>query len=277
MAFSWASRPTAEVTGRPFSDLVDEFVFRPAAMRGAARKHRDLPLPPAVSAALAVPYSIGSDGRVLRADPPPPQGDGAAGGVVATAMDLARFDNALVRDTLLAPAQRTLLWTPARTPAGAPLPYGLGWFVRVVAGRQLAWHTGLWEGRYSALYLKVLDDEPAERLTLILLAKSDGLAWLNGLGEAAIERSVFATGFCPHSRRDAPRVSCGCQSSADAKGATHGSGDSRTLSFDSRDPARQCAANRVRGSLLHEVRTVHGGLRLILESADKRQRFRTTE
>jgi hypothetical protein len=41
----------------------------------------------------------------------------------------------------------------------------------------------------------VLGDAPAERLTLILLANSDGLQWPSRLDEAAIERSPFARAF----------------------------------------------------------------------------------
>ena len=55
-------------------------------------------------------------------------------------------------------------------------------------GETLLWHTGLWEGAYSALYLKA----PERNLTVILLANSDGLQWPQRLDEAAIERSVFA-------------------------------------------------------------------------------------
>jgi len=194
-SYSWASRPMAEAAGRPFSELVDSLVFRPAGMLRSARIHRRLPLRADLAAALATPYHVDSAGRWVRSDPPPPQGDGAAGGVVASAMELARFDVALADGRLLAPEWRAKLWTPARTSAGDPLPYGLGWFLAEREGRRLAWHTGLWEGRYSALYLKVLSDDPAERLTLVLLANSDGLRWEARLDEAAIERSPFATAF----------------------------------------------------------------------------------
>ncbi|MFL5542356.1 MAG: serine hydrolase domain-containing protein, partial [Longimicrobiaceae bacterium] len=194
-SYSWASRPMAEVAGTPFSTLVDSLVFRPAGMRDAARTHRRLPLRPDLAARLATPYHVDSAGRTVRSDPPPPQGDGAAGGVVASAMELARFDVALAAGRLLPPEWRAKLWTPARTPSGAALPYGLGWFLGERDGRRLAWHTGLWEGRYSALYLKVLGDAPGERLTLILLANSDGLQWETRFDEAAIERSPFATAF----------------------------------------------------------------------------------
>jgi CubicO group peptidase (beta-lactamase class C family) len=194
-SYSWASRPMAEVTGRPFSQLVDSLVFRPANMHNAARIHRALPLRADLAVLLAQPYHTDSSGRIARSDPPSPQGDGAAGGVIASAMDLARFDVALADGRLLSPEWRGKLWTATRTPTGAELPYGLGWFLAGYKGRRVAWHTGLWEGQYSALYLKVLDDAADERLTLILLANSDGLQWESRLDEAAIERSPFATAF----------------------------------------------------------------------------------
>lgn len=194
-SYSWASRPMAEVTGRPFSDLVDSLVFRPAGMRHAARTNRSLPLRADLAERLAVPYHIDSARRVVRSEPPPPQGDGAAGGVIASALDLTAFDIALSEGRLLEPEWRALLWTPARTPSGRGLPYGVGWFLAEIQGRQVAWHTGLWEGRYSALYLKVLDDRPEHRLTLILLANSDALQWPTRFDEAAVDRSPYARAF----------------------------------------------------------------------------------
>lgn len=194
-SYSWASRPIAEVAGVAFSTLVDSTVLRPAGMTHAARTHRRLPLPPAIASQLALPYHIDSAGTVVQSDPPPPQGDGAAGGVIASAMDLARFDIALMQGRLISDASRRAMWTAARAPDGTPLPYGIGWFLAERDGRRLAWHTGLWEGQYSALYLKVLSDKPDERYTLILLANSESLKWTQRLDEAAIERSSFASVF----------------------------------------------------------------------------------
>jgi CubicO group peptidase (beta-lactamase class C family) len=191
-SYSWASRPMAEVAGRPFSDLVGTLVFEPAGMKHSARINRKLPLRADLAEKLALPYRIGEDGSFVKADPPPPQGDGAAGGVIASAMDLARFDIALTEGKLLSDASRTLMWEPARATNGSPLPYSLGWFVSTWRGHRVAWHTGLWEEKYSALYLTLLD-EP--RATLILLANSEGLRWPTALDEAAIERSPFATAF----------------------------------------------------------------------------------
>lgn len=186
--YSWASRPMAQVTGHPFSELVSRLVFEPAGMFHSARIHRRLALPPEAARALATPYAVDAKGLATVALQPAPQGDGAAGGVISSAMDLARFDIALSQGLLVSEKSRRAMWAPARTPDGGALPYGLGWFTRQVNGETMLWHTGLWEGAYSALYLKA----PDRNLTIILLANSDGLMWPQRLDEAAIERSVFA-------------------------------------------------------------------------------------
>lgn len=189
-SYSWASRPMAQVSDTTFSELTATEVFAPAGMTHSARIHRRLPLPPALAGQLAKPYHVDS-GRLVPSDPPPPQGDGAAGGVISTAMDVARFDAALDEGRLLSPASRHAMWSAGRSPSGSVLPYGVGWFVQEYGDETLLWHAGLWEGAYSALYLKA----PARHLTLILLANSDGLRWDHALDEAAVHRSPFAAAF----------------------------------------------------------------------------------
>jgi CubicO group peptidase (beta-lactamase class C family) len=191
ISFSWASRPMMQVTGRAFSDLVAEEVFAPAGMTESARIHRNLPLRADLAAAVAKPYHVDSAGAFVPSPDPAPQGDGAAGGVVSTVMDLARFDIALDEGSLLSDASKAEMWRPARAPSGALLPYGIGWFVQEVDGRRTVWHAGWWEQAYSALYLKL----PDEQVTLILLANSEGLWWSNPLDAATVERSPFAAAF----------------------------------------------------------------------------------
>ena len=84
--------------------------------------------------------------------------------------------------------------TPARSSSGAALPYGIGFFVQEHRGRKLVWHSGWWEKAYSAIYLKL----PDEKLTLILLANSEGLWWDNPLDTAEIEKSPFVAAFLEH-------------------------------------------------------------------------------
>jgi CubicO group peptidase (beta-lactamase class C family) len=160
-------------------------------MKRSARIHRDLPLRPDLAGALAPPYHVDERGNLVPSPPLQPQGDGAAGGVISTVIDLAKFDLALDAGKLVSARSRELMMTPARSTSGAALPYGLGWFVEVYRGRKLVWHSGWWEKAYSALYLKV----PEEKLTLILLANSEGLWWDNPLDSAQVEKSPFAAAF----------------------------------------------------------------------------------
>jgi CubicO group peptidase (beta-lactamase class C family) len=160
-------------------------------MTESARRHRALPLRADLDAAMALPYHVDSAGVLRRSAGPGPQGDGAAGGVISTVVDLARFDIALDEGRLISDASRAEMWRPGRSPSGAVLPYGIGWFVQQVDGRRAVWHSGWWEQAYSALYLKL----PDERLTLILLANSEGLWWGNPLDGATVERSPFAAAF----------------------------------------------------------------------------------
>ncbi len=189
--YSWASRPMAEVTGVPFSTLVERYVFVPAGMTRSARIHRKLPLREDLAQALAPPYHLDASGALVRSPELQQQGDGAAGGVISTVLDLAKFDMALDRGELVSPASVQRMMTPVRSSAGVALPYGLGWFVQEYHGHKLVWHSGWWEQAYSALYLKV----PDRHLTIVLLANSEGLWWQNPLDKAQVENSPFAAAF----------------------------------------------------------------------------------
>lgn len=189
--YSWASRPIMAAADAPFSALVKRYVLVPAGMESSARKHRDLPLREDLARRLAQPYRVDSSGTVHRAPASPPQGDGAAGGVVSTVLDLARFDAAFDRGALISAESRAEMMSPTRLMNGEHVPYGLGWYVQEYEGHTLVWHSGWWEDAYSALYLKI----PALNLTYIVLANSEGIWWGNPLEKAAVERSRFARLF----------------------------------------------------------------------------------
>ncbi|MEL7449484.1 MAG: serine hydrolase domain-containing protein [Pseudomonadota bacterium] len=191
IVYSWASRPIMSATDTPFSTLVAEHVLEPADMRDSARKHRKLPLPEALAARLAQPYQLDDAGTVSPSPPRPPQGDGAAGGVVSTVLDLAKFDAAFDRGVLVSAESRDAMMNGTRFGEGRAFPYGVGWWVQDYRGEALAWHGGWWEDAWSALYLKV----PKHNVTLILLANSEGIWWGNPLDDAAVEGSPFAMAF----------------------------------------------------------------------------------
>lgn len=114
--------PDHAAADAPFSALVERYVFTPAGMRKSARKHRDLPLREDLAQRLARPYRIDSSGAILRAPARPPQGDGAAGGVVSTVLDLARFDVALDQGALISAESRAEMMAPTRSISGEAFP-----------------------------------------------------------------------------------------------------------------------------------------------------------
>jgi len=157
-------------------------------MTRSARTHRNLPLRSDLAAALAKPYHVKDDGSFEASQPPPPQGDGAAGGVISTVEDLARFDIALDHGRLISSHAVEMAMSPRRNGQGELLPYGLGWFTQTLQGHRVVWHSGWWEKAYSALYIKIPDRD----LTVILLANSEGVWWDNPLDRAEVEKSPFA-------------------------------------------------------------------------------------
>ncbi|WP_193164424.1 serine hydrolase domain-containing protein [Microbulbifer hainanensis] len=189
--YSWASRPIMAVADGSFSSLVKQYDFAPADMTMSARKYRDLPLREDLAKQQAQPYRIDSTGTALPAAPRRPQGDGAAGGVVSTVIDLAKFDIALDQGKLISAKSRKEMMTPTRLRDGKKAPYGLGWFIQEYKGNKLVWHSGWWDDAYSALYLKV----PKKNLSFIILANSEGVWWDNPPERAEVERSLFAQAF----------------------------------------------------------------------------------
>ena len=135
---------------------------------------------------VATPYHVDRTGRASLFHYSPPALS-ASTGVVSTVLDLARFDEALDADSVLIdPPTRDRAWQPA-----GPTPTGLGWFVQSYNRERIVWHFGLMRDAYSALYIKV----PSRKLTLILLANSDGLAAPYTLANGDLTASLFAQAF----------------------------------------------------------------------------------
>jgi len=136
----------------------------------------------------AIPYRMVAR-RPFRNGDLTPANVGFAQGVVSSALDLAQFDLAY-DNGFLAPETRVRALSQSFA-NGRPLPTGLGWFVQAYNNELLAWQFGVVENAYSSLMLKV----PYRRLTLILLANSDGLAAPFELQTGDVTASIFARAF----------------------------------------------------------------------------------
>lgn len=185
------ARVVARVTGTSFEQALDERIITPLQMNATAAGQGRAS--PEILAALAQPYRVDVQGKHYVA-PFPVQNVDAAAGIVSNVLDMATFSTALDQNLLVSEESRKAMWTPARSADGRVLPYGLGWFVQEVAGTPIVWHYGWWPDAFSALLVKV----PEQDVTLVLLANSDGLSAPFDLGEGDVLRSPFAVAFLEH-------------------------------------------------------------------------------
>jgi CubicO group peptidase (beta-lactamase class C family) len=202
--FSHLSDVVARAAGKPFRELLTRNVLDAIGMadsvpgqdvlddRGKwssfldadhARRYE------AGLARLAKPYRL--QGTEMVRGLYPSRGISAAAGLVSNVLDLAKYDVAIDGHTLVRAETQERAWTPASTPEGKKLPYGLGWFVQSHEGMRLVWHYGYWPESFSSLYVKL----PERKMTLILLANSDGLSAPFFLGAGDVIRSPFANSF----------------------------------------------------------------------------------
>jgi CubicO group peptidase (beta-lactamase class C family) len=138
---------------------------------------------------MAVPYRI-TAGKPQRNTDLSSRGVDASEGIVSSVRDLARFDNALLANALLAPSTRNTAWTQT-VAADNPLPTGLGWFVQNYHGEPIVWQFGMTRGGHSAIIIKA----PNAGLTFIALANSDGLNAPFALESGDVTSSLFASLF----------------------------------------------------------------------------------
>ena len=113
-----------------------------------------------------------------------------AAGLTSSARDYAAFSMAMDRDAFLKPETKALAFTPVTGPSGETFPYGLGWFTTLYKGVRVIWHYGYWTAS-STLVIKV----PAQGLTFVLLANTDGLSAPYPLGAGKLDESPWAREF----------------------------------------------------------------------------------
>ena len=170
IAYARIDRAIEGAGGRPLRDIVRERVLEPAGMQNVALGWRD-PKSGAALRYLAMPHHV-KDGRIVK-QPYPDDDFRAAAGMIANPRALAAFDKAYDAGLIVPPEQRARL---AEREAIGPLgDYRLGWWLEDYKGKRLMWHSGKDDEKYSAIYLKV----PEENLTLIVLANSEAI-WNEG-------------------------------------------------------------------------------------------------
>ena len=168
-------------SGKSFAELLVERILEPLQLENTAPNPRQ---PGAFAltgldrdeflAEMAAGYEVsGSQVFPLRH----PSYFGAAGGLVASAEDVAAFSIAIDEGRFLTSETWEQVFAPATSNTGTTLPYGLGWFIQEYQGVTLQWHYGYWTTN-SSLIVRV----PEQGLTYVVLASTQNLSAPYGLG-----------------------------------------------------------------------------------------------
>jgi D-alanyl-D-alanine carboxypeptidase len=126
-------------SGMPYATYVRTHVFAPAGMTQTTMIAAE---PQLVD--FATPYWRGEKGKGALA-PAPPLMDvwaGAAGAIVSTVGDLAKWDLALQAGKIVTAPDLRLMTSSGALDNGKPTGYGFGWMIDTFDGHERVWHNG---------------------------------------------------------------------------------------------------------------------------------------
>jgi D-alanyl-D-alanine carboxypeptidase len=161
-----------KVSGKPYAQFMSERLFKPLQMSATRLDTLSEMVPNRVKG------YVFANGMLQNAEYTSLTWAYAEGGIISTAVDLAKWDAALYTEKLVKRASLEQMWTPARlndgkaaiigdNGAGKPNYYGLGWYISEYKGHKIILHPGNKPG-FSSTFTRFMDD----KLTVILLCNS---------------------------------------------------------------------------------------------------------
>lgn len=155
------------VSGKHFADFLHDRIFAPLGMTGTVAYVEGHAMPEGARGAMdhdrAFGYTVSSSG-VRRTDQSNTSATLGDGGIYTSVHDLALWDRALDRHTLVSAAAQRLAWTPPTLPHDSATQYGFGWFVDHDHGTMRLTHHGESRGFTNAIV-----KYPDKRLTVVVL------------------------------------------------------------------------------------------------------------
>ena len=151
-------------SAQKYVDFVHENIFRPAAMEHTQPDDFFAVIPHRTRW-----YHKDAQGAVQNAGVLDSSYKIPGGGWLSSADDLARFETAILADTLLKRSTRELMWTAGKTADGKQLDYALGWGLGKKYGLSLFAHTGGQQGTSTCILLA-----PERAAGIVVLANLDG-------------------------------------------------------------------------------------------------------
>ncbi|WP_374585859.1 serine hydrolase [Pseudoduganella sp.] len=141
-----------KVSGMPYHDYVAKNIFEPLGMRDTAHEGNERSAKRRIKG-----YRLAGKEIVPVADIDVKIAY-AAGGLVTTVDDMARWDAAVSGGKLLQAATWRQAFTACSLPQGAPCHYGYGWNIGTLAGHRMVHHGGSIPG-FTAQALRLPDDK----------------------------------------------------------------------------------------------------------------------
>jgi CubicO group peptidase (beta-lactamase class C family) len=168
------------VSGQSFGDFLHDRIFAPLKMNATVAYERDRN----TVSNRAYGHTHGGAARETGWQEMDQSSTSAVlgdGGVYSSLDDLAKWDQALARHTLLRETEMNPAITPVKVsdggvqePDGTPADYGFGWFLNSYKGHRRMWHYGETVG-FRTTIQRFVDD----KLTIIVLCNRDDLVPAN--------------------------------------------------------------------------------------------------
>jgi D-alanyl-D-alanine carboxypeptidase len=150
-----------KVSGMSYADFMAKRIFAPLGMDNTASEGRERSV---THGAKRITGYRTQDGRFML---PPDTNSNltfSTGGLVSTADDLNRWQNAMASEKLLKPATWKRMFTPATLNSGKTAEYGYGWVLRKLRGQPMREHSGVIAG-FQSMVLTL----PQEQLSVVFL------------------------------------------------------------------------------------------------------------
>jgi CubicO group peptidase (beta-lactamase class C family) len=163
-------------SGEKYTAFVGENILAPAAMKHTLVDDRYILIPYRTRF-----YKKDKSGAVANADFLDPIYKIPGGGWLSSADDMARFEVAILNDTLVKRATRDAMWTPQTPADGTRDEYGLGWGIGKKGDYATVGHSGGQQG--TSTFIQIAPDQHAG---VVVLINMDGVD-ASGLGNEILK------------------------------------------------------------------------------------------
>jgi CubicO group peptidase (beta-lactamase class C family) len=143
------------IEGRPLGQVLESRIFGPLEMTQTRMAD-----PEAIIRHRASGYWVNKVGELINRNPTETSSTLGAGGILSSAYDLAKWDEALYGDQLLSAESKATMWTPGILPNGNSTGYAFGWSVGPYKGQTSQSHGGQVAG-FVANFSRFPDQEAA--------------------------------------------------------------------------------------------------------------------